>query len=130
MNAFFSYFVELFFYSDNISADLYQNNIYASSGIYTCFIVLLISGLYYFKMDAARYSGLKVWLAVLVLVFFTAFIVNYMLINRELESIILENYTQEYIEYSLVFGVIAVLMYTIISLTFKRFSNSLSRTPF
>ena len=128
MNTFFSYLVELFFYSNNISADLQSSNTYASSLVSIVVISIGVCFVYYLFFDTARYSGIKAWFLTALITFFITVVVNFSIVSSvfvDLEQF----YMQDYMLYALVCGLYAFLFYFLISIIFKRFAKSLSRTP-
>lgn len=130
MNALFAYLVEKFFYSDYISPDLYQNNAYSFSAGITLLVTVIMSFAYYFCMDNARYSGFKTWFIVAIIGASINTIANFLYVDSALKELSEQGYMQEYFQYALVYGGFTFGFYIVFSLFTKRFTKSLSRSPF
>jgi hypothetical protein len=130
MNDLFGKMFELLFKGGNMNADLADNNVYGTVGIIMLILAILVPCIFYFMMDKARYAGFKFWFLWLVILFVLTFGITFFLARRSLTALGAEYAITQYLYFSAIVAIYGLVLYFILSIILKRFTTSLSRSPF
>jgi hypothetical protein len=130
MNDLFGKMFELLFKGGNMNADLADNNVYGTVGIIMLILSILIPCIFYFMMDKARYAGFKFWFLWNVILFVLTFGITFFLARRSLTTLGADYAISQYLYFSAIVALYGSLIFFILSIILKRFTTSLSRSPF
>jgi hypothetical protein len=130
MNDLFGKMFELLFKGGNMNADLADNNVYGTVGIIMLILSILVPCIFYFMMDKARYAGFKFWFLWFIILFVLIFGITFFLARRSLTTLGADYAISQYLYFSAIVAIYGIVFYFILSIILKRFTTSLSRSPF
>ncbi len=131
LNEFFASIYETFYYSNEFSGDLYNENLYQLIGILMIISSFLIPIVYYKFIDKVEFAKTLIWiLFVLLSSFILNFIIAYILPTNTFVGLGLEYDSNEFLSFALVNGFFALLIAFIASLLVKNFSTNCKKIPF
>ncbi len=129
MNDLFAKMFELLFKGGNLGDDLFRENVYGTVGIIMLILAIALPCAFYFALDKARYAGFKTWFFFLLGNFLLDFLLTFFLARRAVAPIAEYPITQ-YLYLGFVVALYGLVLYFLLSLLLKRFTTSLSRSPF
>lgn len=128
MNDLFAKMFELLFKGGEINNELFAANVYGTVGIIMLILAIALPCAFYFGLDKARYAGFKMWFFFLLGNFLLDFALTFFLARRALTGF--EFPVTQYLYLGFVVALYGLVLYFLLSLVLKRFTTSLSRSPF
>ena len=128
MNDLFAKMFELLFKGGEINNELFAAQVYGTVGIIMLILAIALPCAFYFGLDKARYAGFKMWFLFLLGNFILDFALTFFLARRALTGF--EFPVTQYLYLGFVVALYGLVLYFLLSLVLKRFTTSLSRSPF
>ena len=131
MNEFFASLFELWgFNMSGISDSLYDYNIYATTGLVWLIVCIAITFIYYKIVDHPRWSKPRHWLTLSLVTSLLIAVFGFFYAYRTLTFEDLGYRFEEYLQFTITIFLFSFLFIFLISFLIKRWSKSLSKTPF
>jgi len=135
MNDFFANWYELLAYFDGFSDDMFRENLYISIGMCMVLIPIVVLSIYYYAVDADRFSKWWHWLLMVVVLCADSFWIAYSTSYNELDYLYSQlgkplPYSIEFFSFSLVNVLWTAIVAFVWSMIIKWGSKNCRRTPF
>lgn len=131
MNELFANFFELWgFNMSNISDSLFEYNIYSTIGLVWFIVCVVVTLIYYKGIDHPRWSKRFHWLILNLITSFIIALFGYFFAYRTLSFEELGYRFEEYLQFTITIFLFSFLFIFLISIFAKKWSKSLSKTPF
>lgn len=129
-NEIFTSIYETFYYSNEFSGDLYDENIYQLLGIVTVLFSVIIPVIYYIILDKVHLAKFGIWLVFILFTIIFNFLFAYIYIQNIHVSLGIEYENNEYFSIGIANAFLCGVMVLISSLAFKNASTNCKKIPF
>jgi len=129
MNSLFAKMFELL-YASQMTADLYDFNLYGFCGIVMLVVSILFCVGFYFIFDKARYVGFLPWFLAFLTTIITIMLISIFYSRSTLGKEGLDYPFTEYLYFSAIVALYGAVIFFLLSLLVKRFRTNLAHSPF
>lgn len=131
LNEMFASFYDVFYYKQGFCDDIYEEQLYSTLGLTSVILSAILLALFYFIINRPFFSKWYHWLTMLVINIVLTFMIGYYIVINQFNNIgIAKSYdTTDYVQFNLVYALVSIFYFIIITYSFKWWYGNAKGTP-